>query len=227
MHSQKIKKKIEQLKDLAYVKDAVLIIDERDFIDDDHLDCVWYGGEIATVEYNGMTIEITVNGDVRLEGIYNGQWIDYKNKSNSGAVGTDFYYIVPDDLTYRNLISLDPDDPHQDHISILDNNWVEMFADNIAEVLDSDNVLEAIEEVLNTIEDIYAYYSDYDNSSYDADVSENKQFYVSCTGTMLATVEVFAKTEKEAIEIAKQKAFHLPFERLDDYDWNTFSVETP
>ena len=46
-----------------------------DIIDKDHLDCTWYGGEVATIQYEGYIITIGAYGDIRLSGTINGEEI--------------------------------------------------------------------------------------------------------------------------------------------------------
>lgn len=155
-----ITKKIAELEKLAAAKDAILTVEEETFIDDDHLDCVWYGGEIAVIEYKGVSFEISVHGDVCLDGFYNGQEIYYKNKSNTGAVGTDLFYQIPDDATLSRLLKADWEKENEDHLCCENNNWVEIFYGdtNCSDVANEDNVLAAIEEALLTIEDLFRCY---------------------------------------------------------------------
>lgn len=155
-----INKKIAELRALAEKKGAVLDISEKSFQDDNHLDCTWYGGYLAEVKYKDMTISIGVFGEVRLDGCYNGMFIDYVNKSNSGAFQSDLYYGIPDDATLRRLMEAEWENEEDDHLYVGNSNWVEMFikGTSLCDVLNSDNVLEAIEEVLDTIEDSYKLY---------------------------------------------------------------------
>ena len=157
-----INKKIAELRALAEKKGAVLNIDANDFFDDDHLDCTWYGEYLADIEYKGIEVYIGVFGDVRLDGCYNGMFIDYVNKSNSGAFQSDLYYGIPDDATLRRLMEAKWEKEDDDHLYVGNNNWVEYFVGDTgySDVCNEDNVLEAIGEVLDTIEDIYAWYQE-------------------------------------------------------------------
>lgn len=56
------------------------------FIDDDHLNCVWYGGYIGGIKYKGYELSIEVNGDVEICGIVNGKDFEYVNRLDIGAM---------------------------------------------------------------------------------------------------------------------------------------------
>ena len=162
MKKEKIREKLKQYRDLAAQKGAILNVNEHDFIDDDHLDCVWYGGDIGNVVYKGVIFDISVHGDVCLYGSYKGQEIYYKNKSNSGAIGTDLYYQIPDDKTLYQLSKFDLQEKTEDYLEWGNNNWVEFFYGDTgaSDVADEDNVLEAVGEVLEFIEEFYRTYLD-------------------------------------------------------------------
>lgn len=162
MKKEKIREKLKQYKDLAAQKGAILNVNEHDFIDDDHLDCVWYGGDIGNIVYKSVIFDICVHGDVCLFGYYNGQEIYYNNKSNTGAIGTDLYYQIPDDKTLHQLSIPDWQKETDDHLEWGNNNWVEIFFgnSNSSDVANDDNVLEAVGEALEFIEELYQTYLD-------------------------------------------------------------------
>lgn len=95
-------------------------------------------------------------------GSYKGQEIYYKNKSNSGAIGTDLYYQIPDDKTLYQLSKFDLQEKTEDYLEWGNNNWVEFFYGDTgaSDVADEDNVLEAVGEVLEFIEEFYQTYLD-------------------------------------------------------------------
>ncbi len=131
------------------------------FIDDEHLDCFWYGGSLAKITFkNGWAVLFEVNGEVRLHGIDdNGVDIEYVNKRNNGARYDDvFTQIANDDRLYALADS--------GQIEFGNNNWVEynfidpngafhdigFCTDNVC----SDNVLDAIdgfEELESAVEE--------------------------------------------------------------------------
>ena len=153
--NEQICKRIAELNELASAKGAELIVYPEDFIDDEHLNCIWYGGHIANVKYKDMVLEIAVHGEVVLEGVYKGQDIYYCDKGNNGAVGTDLYYQVPGDIALLSLIKAGwcgLDEEMEDQIWCQAYNWVEFFLvlgdTDESFVADEDNVLEAIGEAL-------------------------------------------------------------------------------
>lgn len=56
------------------------------FIDDDHLCCVWYGGDIGRFKYQGYTVALEVHGDVVICGVVDGKDFEYTNRLNNGAM---------------------------------------------------------------------------------------------------------------------------------------------
>lgn len=56
------------------------------FLDDDHLDSVWYGGFIGGFKYKDYTVKIHVFGDVYLTGEIDGKEFLYRNRYNDGAM---------------------------------------------------------------------------------------------------------------------------------------------
>lgn len=117
---------------IAHAKElgANLNISNKDLIDETHLNCIWYGGPIAALEYKGYTVNFDVHGDVRLSILsddYSDTVFDYCNKNNSGAyTDAEFKHYIPDDET---LYRLDK----EEKLVWNNNNWLEMF------VYDSDD----------------------------------------------------------------------------------------
>ena len=116
-----ITKKIGQIRKEAEHIGAVAFIDAERFIDDEHLNCFWYGGEtLGLIKLsNGWTVHINVCGIVRLSGTTeDGTEIDYENDSNDGAWGKDVASIIKNDEHLRAL----------EEVSLMEwqnNNWVE------------------------------------------------------------------------------------------------------
>lgn len=54
MSRTKIERRYRKMQADAKAFGAELLTEESIFIDDDHLDCVWYGGHIGGLRYKGM-----------------------------------------------------------------------------------------------------------------------------------------------------------------------------
>lgn len=229
-----IEKTLNKYREIAAKKGAILNVTESDFIDDDHLDCVWYGGNIGNVVYKGVIFDISVHGDVCLYGSYKGQEIYYKNKSNSGAIGTDLYYQIPDDKTLHQLSRFDLQEKTKDYLEYGNNNWVEFFFGDSgsSDVANEDNVLEAVGEALEAIEDLFRCYEEatslccttVEKVASDSD-SKSKTFRFTYSVEGYVDIEVSAETEEEAEKIALEKASEVDCGKLYGIDWNRILVE--
>ena len=67
-----INRGFEAMKAEAKKLGVTILTNPETFIDDDHLDCVWYGGYIGGFEYKGYKLAIEVHGEVVICGIVNG-----------------------------------------------------------------------------------------------------------------------------------------------------------
>lgn len=117
---QKFKKMEAEAKRLG----VTLLTKPDAFIDDDHLDCTWYGGYIGGFQYSGYEVSFEVQGDVCITGEVNGNDFSYTNRSNSGAMATH----VSD--TLRTTFKSDDElmESVQDgDIEYENNNWIEVF----------------------------------------------------------------------------------------------------
>lgn len=144
-----IREKLAKAYEEAEKLGVTLDVSEDDFIDDEHLDCVWYGGDIGTLTYKGFEISIEVHGEVRLSGeendpIYSG--FEYVDKANDGAYGAG-------DDSLRTVFASDRElHDAKDRLYYGDNNWVEFFVKDPAgelhdgDVID-DNVLDAFQDI--------------------------------------------------------------------------------
>lgn len=86
MSRTKIERRYRKMQADAKAFGAELLTEESIFIDDDHLDCVWYGGHIGGLRYKGYEVSVEVHGDVEITGFMNGRDFLYKNKQNTGAM---------------------------------------------------------------------------------------------------------------------------------------------
>ncbi len=146
--------KIALLKQRAVALGAKVVIDE-DIFDNDHLNCLWYGGYIGSIIYKDYMIDIEVHGEVRLDVLDEGgeAVCEYVNKNNSGV------------SKYEELYSVIKGDKHLEELNekgLLywsNNNWVEFFLRNsegedsgkVFDILD-DDILEAFDGIEDYIE---------------------------------------------------------------------------
>ena len=129
-----------------------------DIIDKDHLDCTWYGGEVATILYEGYTITIGAYGDIRLNGIINGEEIYIKDKNNGGEVYHELGRKLNDETLHEHLNSED----ENNYLCFENNNWfeVDLVSPNgeWIDLCSADNVLD--DNLLDCLMNI-SYYFEY------------------------------------------------------------------
>ena len=149
---EKIHAKLEALKKEAEKYGAELQVMDDDFIDDDHLDCLWYGGCIGSIVYKGYEISIEVHGEVAIYGDPGDEEfcdLTYVNKQGTGA-----YNMGASDTlrtTFKNDAELRAA-LHENRLVVENNNWVEFFVltpDGVwhdGDVID-DDVLDAFDDI--------------------------------------------------------------------------------
>lgn len=126
-----------------------------DFIDMEHQNSLWYGGEVATVKYGEYRFYLWANGDVRatLLDEHNDILDEVKDKNNMG----EFYGIMRQFIPNDEALSV-----HLRDLSLVleNNNWWEIFMDapnggmidlGDAAVANSDKLLEVINEIIENI----------------------------------------------------------------------------
>jgi hypothetical protein len=147
-----LEKRVQLLKSKA-VKMGVEIVfgnEKNPFIDNDHLECFWYGGYIGSILYKGYAIDIVVQGEVDFSVINDENEIilEYGDKTNSSAfLDSDVKTVIKNDEHLMNLCN-------SGSLVYENNNWVEMFlrlpndedSGEVFDVLD-DNVLEAFDGI--------------------------------------------------------------------------------
>lgn len=134
-----------------------------DLIDKDHLDCVWYGGEVGTIECkDGWIITIGAHGYIRLTGMLDGYGeVDIKDESNSGYVYREIGSLLNDEKLYSCLYGKADSN---DWLCFENNNWFEVdlispsgqWIDLCS--CDNDNILSNnLLECFENIEDYFGY----------------------------------------------------------------------
>ena len=94
-----------------------------DLIDKDHLDCIWYGGEVGTIKYDGYIITIGAYGDVRLCGTIGGEEINIKDKNNGGYAYDVLGAKIDDEKLHALLTGYGEGN---DYLAFENNNWFEV-----------------------------------------------------------------------------------------------------
>ena len=145
---KRIQKVLAESREKAAELGVELHVDEDTFVDDDHLDTVWYGGELGWLKYAGYEVHFEVTGEVFITGTYNGEPFEYRNKNNDGAMSRN-----ADDALRSNFFS---DEQFHEAIQNCDieyenNNWVE------AHVKKADG--EWIDEVVDDADDVLDVFS--------------------------------------------------------------------
>lgn len=140
-------------------------INISDIIDKDHLDCIWYGGEVGTIKYKNYTIVIGAYGDIRLSGKINGEDIYVVDKNNGGEVYNSLGHLLDDDKLKQLLSPMSEDFDKDNYLEFKDNNWFEV--DLISpegkwiDLSGSDNVLD--DNLLDCFTGIETYFEYVDN----------------------------------------------------------------
>ena len=145
---KRIQKVLAESREKAAELGVELHVDKDTFVDDDHLDTVWYGGELGWLKYAGYEVHFEVTGEVFITGTYNGDPFEYRNKNNDGAMSHN-----ADDALRSNFFS---DEQFHEAIQNCDieyenNNWVE------AHVKKADG--EWIDEVVDDADDVLDVFS--------------------------------------------------------------------
>lgn len=129
MSRQKIERRYRKMQADAKAFGAELLTKEETFIDDDHLDPVWYGGYIGGLKYKGYELSIEVRGDVEITGFMNGCDFLYQNKQNTGAMNLTasdtLRTVFKNDAELWDAISADEE--AENKVSFENNNWIEAF----------------------------------------------------------------------------------------------------
>lgn len=152
MSRHKIERRYRKMQADAKAFGAELLTEESIFIDDDHLDCVWYGGHIGGLRYKGYEVSVEVHGDVEITGFMNGRDFLYKNKQNTGAMTM----AASDTLrtTFKSDAelwdALNADEEAENKVAFENNSWIEAFVKDpeghwhgSSVVDDADDVLDA------------------------------------------------------------------------------------
>ena len=148
MTQQEFEKRIKKIKEQEQKYNVKIEI--VNMIDKDHLDCIWYGGEVGRIIYKNYSIVILAAGEIRLSGKINGEEVRFVDKNNYGRLYEDLAidYNIDDEKFYALL------DGYLDSFKGDENNYLEFGNNNWFEfdlispegewidLCDADNVLE-------------------------------------------------------------------------------------
>ena len=119
-------------------------IEILDLHDEDHLDCVWYGGKCAEITYpDGWKVLIEANGDIRLYGNAEGIGsLEVTDKNNGGRVFRELGHRLDDD----DITRLEGSDDPSNYLVFGNNNWFELNvvspSGRFIDMCDADNILD-------------------------------------------------------------------------------------
>ena len=142
-----------------------------EFLDENHLNCLWYGGKVAKIKYKNYIFSLEAIGDVKcsLFDKNNNEIARLKDKNNMGNFYTVMspYLKSDEDLSAAynagNLGVIKPD--NDVYLDFEDNNWFEIFVtspngefhDLMLVCESSDNLDEAIKETIDSMDEIIKY----------------------------------------------------------------------
>ena len=147
---------------MNHVKRKGGVLEVLEFIDIEHQNTLWYGGNVAEIKYKGYRLVIAAVGDVKVEvADENDNYVGYvKDKNNAGIFYKEFRHFIRDDKHLVKLIA-------NNHIIFENNNWWECFMYlpdgtfvDMMMALESDLLSEAILEVADSMDEILEYGKD-------------------------------------------------------------------
>ena len=154
MKQKEFEKRIKKIKKQEKKYDCIIEFDETYCRDKDHLDCIFYGGEVGCIKYHNYIITIEAIGDVEINGLINGEEFYCRDRQNSGNIYYELGNII-DDKKLEELSSYETSDQNN-YINYENNNWFEFNLitpngdwidmcgyDNIL----SDNILDCFEDI--------------------------------------------------------------------------------
>ncbi len=149
-----IKKTVRKAKREAERLGATLQLEVSDFIDQKHLNCIWYNGIIGVISLNGYAVSIEVHGDIGVSVLsedLSENIADFSFRHGRTAMEDDeFKELIPDDRTLRKF-------DNAGRLVWSNNNWVEYVVldrneREISSFLCEDTVLD--DDVLEAFNDI-------------------------------------------------------------------------
>lgn len=149
--NKKFKKAIAGIEKVAKKYNFKLI--EINYIDDDHTDCLWYGGTILHLTSKKLDIYLNAYGDVYALLDIKNDTVSVKDKNNAGIFYSEMsQYIKSDKALYKKI--------KNGSLTLENNNWLELtvwdkekksWIDEDAGLLDGSSILEEIENFENHI----------------------------------------------------------------------------
>ena len=159
MSRSRIERRFRKMQADAKALGVELLTDESVFIDDDHLDCVWYGGYIGGLKYKGYEVSIEVHGDVEIVGFVNGRDFLYKNRQNTGAMNMAASDTLRDTFRSDSELwdALNADEDAENKVTFENNSWIEAFVKDPNGHWHGSSVVDDADDVLDSCGDILAW----------------------------------------------------------------------
>ena len=146
INKAKIERKYKEMISEAKRLGVIPLTDKEIFIDDDHLNCVWYGGYIGGIKYKGYELSIEVNGDVEICGIVNGKDFEYVNRMNISAMSANasdhLRTTFASDAAFNETLQYG-------EIEYSSNNWIEIFVSSPSGNWDEGKIADDSDDVLD------------------------------------------------------------------------------
>ena len=129
MSRKKIERSYRKMQADAKAFGAELLTEEDVFIDDDHLDSVWYGGYLGGLKYKGYELSLEVHGQVLICGFMNGKDFEYVNRLGNGAMsmGASDHLRTAFKSDAELWDAANAGEDAENKIEFCENNWVEAF----------------------------------------------------------------------------------------------------
>lgn len=125
LNGEQVKKRVKELID-QYAKHGIQLLLNADYIHDNRQNEVWYGGEIASFEYQDRySVYIEAIGDVEMS-LYdeNGGYItSVKDRGNNGLFYDEMCSYIPDDETLEGCYGFNGE---KARLIVEDSNWLEV-----------------------------------------------------------------------------------------------------
>lgn len=158
-HKRKLRRAIAKSVPAIHDQITVEVVDD---ILERCYDSLWYGGEVARIQYKGWVFDMHALGDVYAT-LYRGSdrespLLFVKDKRNAGLFGEMVHRYIKSDDRLRDSLSLLDD---QFQIVLENNNWWECFPidpdgnfHDMMWALDSDNFFDAIAEITASMDSV-------------------------------------------------------------------------
>ncbi len=126
------------------------------FIDEEHMNCLWYGGPVAEIKYKGFLFSMEARGDINctLFDINNNELGYVKDKNNAGRFRDEMAHCLANDTELYIA-------KNEGYLVLENNNWFEIFVrtpdmewQQTTWLSESDDLEECIVEMIETVDEM-------------------------------------------------------------------------